>query len=168
MRKILVLGHARHGKDTAAEHLAEKLGLSYAGSSQVCCDAFVFDALKDKYGYETSEECYEDRVNHRAEWHQLIADFCAGDKAKLGRLIYESNDIYCGIRAKDECKAVIAEFNPIVIWVTADGRLKLEPSGSMQLEYQKGWLKICNNRTKGRFLKRLDKLVKEIQDGQVD
>lgn len=162
MRKILVLGHARHGKDTAAEYLAEKLGLTYAGSSQVCCDSFIFAALKDKYGYATSEECFEDRVNHREEWRQLIADFCAGDKAKLGRLIYESNDIYCGIRAKDECEAVIAEFDPLVIWINATKRVPKEPKSSMQLEYQEGWTKITNHKTGSEFLAKLNTLAQEL------
>ena len=163
MRKILVLGHARHGKDTAAEYLAEKLGLTYVGSSQVCCDSFIFAALKDKYGYATSEECFEDRVNHREEWHQLIADFCAGDKAKLGRLVYESNDIYCGIRAKDECRAVIAEFNPIVIWINATKRVPKEPESSMQLTCSPWWVKVTNHKTGGEFLAKLDELVKRIK-----
>ena len=159
MRKILVLGHARHGKDTAAEYLAEKLGLTYAGSSQVCCDAFIFDALKDKYSYATSQECFEDRVNHRAEWHDLIADYCKDDKAKLGRLIYEHNDVYCGIRAQDECDAVIAEFNPLVIWINANKRVPKEPDSSMQLEYQEEWLKITNHGTGIAFLAKLDRLA---------
>ena len=165
MRKLLILGHARHGKDTAAEYLAEKLGLSYAGSSQVCCDAFIFDLLKDKYGYTTSQECFEDRVNHRAEWHQLIADYCKDDKAKLGRTIFEHNDIYCGIRAVDECEAVIAEFDPIVIWVNASNRVGPESRESMQVRYQPGWIKIHNNGTGGEFLQKLDTLAKELQDG---
>ncbi len=163
MRKILVLGHARHGKDTAAEYLAEKLGLTYAGSSQVCCDAFIFGALKDKYGYTTSQECFEDRVNHRTEWHNLIAEYCKDDKAKLGRLIYESNDIYCGIRAKDECDAVIAEFNPIVIWINATKRVPKEPKSSMQLTCSVWWIKITNHKTGGAFLAKLDELAERIK-----
>lgn len=168
MRKLLILGHARHGKDTAAEYLAKKLGLSFTGSSMICCKAFIFDVLKHQYGYATPEECFEDRVRHRKEWHDLIALACDDDKARIGRIVYANHDIYCGIRAKDECEAVIAEFDPIVIWVTAEGRLPPEPAESMQLEYQKGWIKIRNHRTKGKFLKRLDKLAKELQDGQVD
>jgi len=165
MRKILVLGHARHGKDTAAEYLAEKLGLTYAGSSQVCCDAFIFDALKDKYGYTTSEQCFEDRVNHRAEWHDLIADYCKDDKAKLGRLIYASNDIYCGIRAQDECDAVTEEFKVTVIWINAMSRVAPEPAESMQLRYHPAWIKIQNNGTGGEFLARLDRLVEVLKNG---
>lgn len=163
MRKLLVLGHARHGKDTAAEYLAEKLGLTYAGSSQVCCDAFIFDSLKDEYSYATSQECFEDRINHRAEWHNLIADYCKDDKAKLGRLIYERNDIYCGIRAQDECDAVIAEFNPVVVWVNASNRVGTESSESMQLKYQESWVKIQNNGTGGEFLAKLDELVERFE-----
>jgi hypothetical protein len=165
MRKILVLGHARHGKDTAADYLAEKLGLTYAGSSEVCCDAFIFDAIKDKYNYNTALECFEDRVNHRIEWHNLIAEYCKDDKAKLGRLIFEWNDIYCGVRAVAECEAVIAELDPIVIWINAMSRVAPEPESSMQLKYKDSWIKVQNNGTGGEFLAELDKLVEVLKYG---
>jgi hypothetical protein len=165
MRKILVLGHARHGKDTAAEYLAEKLGLTYAGSSEVCCRAFIFEALRDKYDYEFVLDCYIDRVNHRVEWYNLIAEYCKDDKAKLGRLVYQHNDIYCGIRSKNECEAVIAEFDPIVIWINAMSRVAPEPAESMQLVCQEDWIKVQNNGTGCAFIAELDKLILELQNG---
>lgn len=164
MRKLLILGHARHGKDTAAEYLAEKLGLSFDGSSNVCCEAFVFHALRDKYGYSTPFECFEDRVNHREEWHNLIADYCKDDKAKLGRLIYAENAIYCGIRAIDECEAVIEEFNPVVIWVDAAKRVDKEPKSSMQLTCNPSWINVTNNGTCGELLTKLDGVLSDITE----
>ena len=164
MRKLLILGHARHGKDTAAEYLAEKLGLSFDGSSNVCCEAFIFHALRDKYGYDTPFECFEDRANRREEWHNLIADYCKDDKARLGRLIYADNDIYCGIRAQDECDAVIAEFNPIVIWINATKRVPKEPESSMQLTCDPSWINVTNHKTGGEFLAKLDGLLSDITE----
>lgn len=133
-RKLIVIGHARHGKDSVAQHLAQKLGLRYRGSSEVCAD-FIFELLKDKYGYKTPLECFEDRVNHRAEWHNIIADYCKDDKARLGKIIFKDNDIYCGIRAQDELDAVMAEFDCLVLWVDASKRHPLEPTSSMQLRF---------------------------------
>lgn len=163
MRKLLILGHARHGKDTAAEYLAKKLGLSFDGSSNVCCEAFIFHALRHKYGYDTPYECYEDRVNHRKEWHDLIADYCKDDKARLGRLIYAENDIYCGIRAIDECEAVIEEFDPIVIWINASNRVGPESKESMQVRFKPGWVKIHNNDEGIKFIEKLDKLARDLE-----
>jgi hypothetical protein len=45
--------------------------------------------LKVKYGYKTSEECFEDRVNHRSEWYDMICEYNLNDKAKLAKGILE-------------------------------------------------------------------------------
>ena len=156
--KFLVLGHARHGKDTVAERLAISLKLSYKGSSEVCAEF-----IKDKLGYDTAEECFKDRVNHRAEWHKLIAEYCVEDKARLGRLIYQDNDIYCGIRAQDEVDAVIEEFDPFVIWVDATGRCPLEPADSMQLTYNHKWLYVDNNRDRDYLVAQITVLTDAIR-----
>ena len=72
--KILILGNGRHGKDTLAELFNKYFGLTFMSSSQASADFFLYNQLKDKYGYTTSEECFEDRVNHREEWYQAICD----------------------------------------------------------------------------------------------
>ena len=158
MRKFLVLGHARHGKDTVAEYLAKELGLSYKGSSEVCAE-FIF---KELAGYKSVQECFEDRSNHRVEWFQIITDYCRTDKARLGRLIYETNDIYSGVRAKDELDAVIEEFSPFVIWVDAAFRLPLESNKSMQLLPYADYRYIDNNKDEEHLYKQLDKLIGDL------
>jgi len=105
--KILIIGHARHGKDTMAEIVNETFGLTFKSSSQAAADIFIYEALKEKYGYQTPEECFEDRVNHRAEWHDLICDYNLVDKAQLAKGILESSDMYVGMRSAveiAECK----------------------------------------------------------------
>lgn len=73
--RLLIIGPARHGKDTLAETMRDNFGLNFKSSSQACSDIFIFNELKDKYGYTTPEECFEDRLNHRAEWYQLICGY---------------------------------------------------------------------------------------------
>lgn len=133
-KKILVIGHARHGKDSVAQHLAQKYNLSYRGSSEVCAD-WIFEILKDEHGYKTSHECFEDRVNHRALWHKLIKAYNMDDLGRLGRLILMDNDIYCGIRNPKELEAIIEEWDPIVLWVDASKRCPLEPADSMGIKF---------------------------------
>lgn len=65
IKKILILGHARHGKDTLAEILNKEYGMTFMSSSQAANEIFLFDELKNKYGYKTKEESFNDRVNHR-------------------------------------------------------------------------------------------------------
>ena len=143
MRKILVVGHARHGKDTVAEIIADYLGESHKASSERCA-SFVREAMLPNIVYGTDKECFEDRVNHRAKWHSIIKEYCADDKARLGTLIYKDNLIYCGIRDTEELNAILAKFNPYVIWVDAAGRVPLEASSSMNIEYRPGWPRVRN------------------------
>jgi hypothetical protein len=53
--KILILGNARHGKDTLAELFNKYFGLTFMSSSQASADFFLYDQLKDKYGYTSPE-----------------------------------------------------------------------------------------------------------------
>lgn len=161
--KFLIIGHGRHGKDTVTEYLSGELGLKFKGSSMICCENFIFDTLKDKHGYKTVEECFNDRHNHREVWHQLIADYCKINKAALGDLIFQDYDIYCGIRASDECEAIIRKYNPIVIWVDASNRLPLESEASMRIKYQSNWLRVDNNGTEDDLLTTLKTLVHHLK-----
>lgn len=138
--KILVLGHAQHGKDTVAEYLAEKLNVPYTGASMIWAQM-----MYEHWGYASAEECYEDRDNHRPEWHQGIAMFCRADKARFGRTVYETNKIYCGTRKQDELDAVIAEFNPIVFYVDARKRKTLESEESYSIEIPRNAILLDNN-----------------------
>lgn len=158
MRKILIVGHARHGKDTVAEFIASELGVRYKASSEVCAE-FIKDAMG---GYSTVQECFEDRANHRPRWHELIKYYCKEDKARLGRLIFDTCPIYCGIRDTAELDAVIAEFDPIVIWVAAEMRKPLESVQSMNIQYRQGWHRVHNNSTLEALAKRLKGLIKEL------
>ncbi len=100
--KIILLGHARHGKDTVAEFIKNSIGLEFKSSSSLAAEIFLYDALKTKYGYKSYEECFNDRSNHRAEWHNLIAEYNSEDPARLAKQIFETNDIYVGMRSAIE------------------------------------------------------------------
>ena len=125
MPKLLILGHARHGKDSFAEILRDDFGLNFMSSSQAAADIFIFDALKDLYGYETPEQCFEDRVNHRQEWYEMICDYNKGDRAKLAKGILKIADCYVGMRDHEEFIASKDLFD-LIIYVDAEGREKKE------------------------------------------
>lgn len=133
--KVLVVGHMRHGKDTFAKILADKYGLKKKDSSRASCEIFLFEKLKQKYGYKTIDECYEDRVNHRAEWHDEIKEFNADDKTRLARAIMQDNDIYVGMRSRLEIDACVAAgVFDMVVWVDALDRLPPEPESSFDID----------------------------------
>lgn len=151
-RKFLVIGHARHGKDTFAEILEEVFGLKFQSSSQAAADIFIYDELKDKYGYKTPIECFEDRVNHRAEWKTMICDYNTPDKARLAKGILEKSDCYVGMRDKEEIDECLKQgLFDIIIWVDASERLPLEDPSSFNIDKTDSHILIDNNGSIEKF-----------------
>jgi len=147
-KKLLILGHARHAKDTFAEILNKEFGLKYQSSSQASADIFLYNALKDKYGYKTPKECFEDRVNHRAEWKQMICDYNKDDRAKLAKEILKNSDCYVGMRDREEIDECIRQgLFDIIIWIDASERLPLEPASSFNIDKTCADIIIENNGT---------------------
>jgi len=150
--KLLILGHARHGKDTFAELLNEEFGLSFKSSSQAAADIFLYDKLKDQYGYDSSEECFEDRVNHRQEWYESICDYNKDDRARLAKSILKISDCYVGMRDDEEVKECMnQELFDLIIWVDASDRLPLEPETSFNINKNCADIIITNNTTLDEF-----------------
>ena len=148
--KLLIIGHARHGKDTLAKCLAERCDLTYSDSSRFAAERFMFDKLAPKYGYQSIEQCWEDRVNHRAEWHDEIVAYNTPDPTRLAREMLENHDIYVGMRSQRELNACMRDgvFDEYV-WVTAGKRLPPEPSDSMDIDPETvpGLLVVDNNQS---------------------
>ena len=132
--KLLIIGHMRHGKDTVAEMIKQHFDMDFQSSSQAAADIFIYDELKDKYGYTTPEECFKDRVNHRKEWHDLICEYNKHDKARLAKKILETHDIYVGMRSSAEIEACLQQ--NVFDWVIGvyDPRKSHEPSDSFDID----------------------------------
>jgi len=146
--KLLIIGHARHGKDTVCEILCEEFDYSFRSSSDFCAEKFIYDELKSKYGYTSYKQCFEDRHNHRSEWYDMIHEYCRDDFAKLGREIFAENTIYCGLRNKSEFHAMrnTGVFD-YAIWVDRSDHLPQEAQSSMNLEIWMADYVIDNNGT---------------------
>jgi hypothetical protein len=145
MSKILILGHARHGKGTVATMMNEIFGLTSKSSSVAASEIFLFDALKDKYGYSSPEECFEDRVNHRTEWYNLICEYNEDDKARLAKEIMKANDIYDGMRDNGEIEECKRQGVFDLIIGIYDPRKPLEPASSFNIDMNKHSDIIINN-----------------------
>lgn len=121
--KIFVIGHGRHGKDTVGEIIQEICGLTFESSSMFCAEHVVAPWL-EKLGitYDSLDECYEDRVNHRMEWYNAIRDFNKNDESKLAAAIFDKYDMYVGIRSRIEFLAA-RNLSDLSIWVEAATRV---------------------------------------------
>lgn len=150
--KLLILGNARHGKDTLAELFQEYFGLTFLSSSQAAADIFLYDLLKGKYGYQTPEECFNDRVNHRDEWYLEICNYNKDNRARLATDITKRVSCYVGMRDKaefDECKK--QGIFDLIIWVDASKRLPEEPSTSFNISKSDADIIVENNGTFEEF-----------------
>jgi len=144
--KFMIIGHARHGKDTVAQIFTDYGGYTFKDSSLTCCEIAIYPELKKRHGYESIQECYEDRSNHRQEWHELIVAYNTPDLSKLSRYIFDHADIYVGIRNPDEFFAARHQgLFDLAIWVDASKRLPPEDKKSSQMEPWMADIIIDNN-----------------------
>ena len=161
--KICILGHMRSGKDTLAEIFNQEFGLTYKSSSMAAAEIFIFNVLKYKYKYKTLNECFEDRVNHRAEWHKLICDYNKNDKARLAKDILENSNCYVGMRDTEEINECIKQnLFDLIIWVDASERLPEEDKSSFNIDKSCTDIIIENNGDYETFRNKVIRLGKVI------
>lgn len=143
-RTFLILGHGRHGKDTAAEYLRDEHGVSFTSSSLFLAAHVVRPALV-KYGlrYPSVEACYADRVNNRILWRDIIRDYNGDDPARLARAILSVSDCYVGMRTDAEYQASKTLFD-VVLWVDASAR-DLPPDPSLTIAYDPNEMVLIDN-----------------------
>ena len=159
--KICVVGHKRHGKDSFAEILRDEFGYTFNSSSQAASDIFIYKELKEKYGYKSAEECYEDRMNRRAEWYDMICEYNKFDKARLAKDIMSNNDMYVGMRDSEEikeCKRI--NLFDLVIWIDAPNRLPKESKDSFNITKSDADIIIENNGAYQEFKDKIIRLAK--------
>jgi len=118
---LLILGHTQHGKDTLAELLHTLYGLSFISSSLAAYEIAVKPALQNIVRYANSAAALADRFSYRPEWKAAISAYNTPDKSRLAREILETNQIYVGMRCKDEYAAAKKLFD-LVLWVHRPGQ----------------------------------------------
>lgn len=164
-KKWAVLGFARHGKDTVASLLQELLPtLRFCSSSEFVMEKAVWPILQPKYGYETKQQCFEDRINHRAEWYQLITGYNSPDKSKLASELLEENDIYVGLRSREELLAC-KEKNlfDVILWVDRSKHVAPETEASCTIRSTDCDYIIDNNDSLEETMKQLKLVLRAVE-----
>ena len=145
-RFVYITGHGRHGKDTVADMMARYGGYRPCDSSKFVCQRAVFPCMTDMY--DTWEECYADRHNHRQTWYDLIS--IHNDVGhELSVELFKEHDVYTGLRSKRELDAFKNLFpdDTFVIWVDGSDRLPPEPATSISITQEDADWVIDNNGT---------------------
>jgi hypothetical protein len=164
--KLLVIGHARHGKDTVCEELVNRLSYSYVSSSLWAAHRFIFYRFQREFPgkYPNPYAAWLDRDNHRPLWHDWIREYNDPDLARMAGEIWSEHHIYCGLRNLEEYLAIKAKLKPThIVWVDARSRLPLEPVSSFQLEPVHATYYFDNNGSLDDFEQEFELMVRTLK-----
>ena len=131
MPNLLIIGYARHGKDTVAEILAKDCGFEFTSSSEFVGREVIWENW-GKVRYDSFEAMFADRMNWRETWMRMIAEYNTPRKDRTARTMLERGyDLYVGMRRLDELEASRHLFDHVV-WVDRSEHLPPE-TGSMDI-----------------------------------
>lgn len=141
--RVLIIGHGRHGKDTAAEFLAQATGYKFASSSEFAAQKAVFPLVSDLY--PDWRAAYDDRINHRELWYHAIRAYNLRPGPMLAEQLLADHDVYVGMRSRAEFERSRDLFD-LVVWVDRSEVLPPEPGNSMELTAEDADWFLDNNR----------------------
>jgi hypothetical protein len=132
--KLNINGYGQHGKDTVGD-LFEELGVRKYNASLIIAEEVMKRGMFQNY--ERLIDCYNDRVNHRKGWYNLVKnELNREDPAWLVKETLKRGDIFCGHRDPDEYEASRPLFDA-TIWVHATARgIPKEPYESCKLDHR--------------------------------
>jgi hypothetical protein len=116
--------------------------------------------------YESLGECYADRHNHRQAWYEAIMAFNEDDPSRLSREIFDTYDMYVGIRSREEFLAA-RHYSDLAIWVDGFER-RPEPDPTCKILKSDCDIVLDNNGTleeQGYKLTRLFNLLVGSEEG---
>ncbi|WIC41521.1 hypothetical protein MA9V1_257 [Chryseobacterium phage MA9V-1] len=144
--KLLIIGHAQHGKDTVADIMAAKLGLSATSSSITAINHWIFKNHGERLGFSSPEDMYERRGEMRKFLFDEIVAFCSPNLAALAEVLFEKHDIYVGCRNADEVKEIQNKgLVDLIIYVDASERKPMESKESCNITKDLADIIIDNN-----------------------
>lgn len=141
--KLLILGHARHGKDTVLELLRADHGFQYRPATSIICEQIVYPVLAPLYP-GGPVQCEADKDGHRQTWFDLVrAHLATHGQDWLVRETLKHGDLFAGTRSRSEYEATRHLFD-FILWVERKGYPE-EPSTSMELERRDAHFTIYND-----------------------
>ena len=167
--KIIVVGHKEHGKTEFTKAFCRSSGMTCSSSSRVALELFLYEKVRQEFGYESIEQCWQDKYRSqdvRARWYSEIQEYNRENPTRLLEAIFETNDVYEGLRSRRELLASRdKKLADLVIWVDASERMPLEDPSSMTVLKSDANFVVDNNGTKGRMIENatlLGRLVRQV------
>tara|TARA_R110000851_G_scaffold41082_11_gene103359 strand:- start:2119 stop:2601 length:483 start_codon:yes stop_codon:yes gene_type:complete len=160
MKQLMLIGDARHGKDTVAEMLRDSYGFRFIPASWTFAEMYMREMLM----YDTTQQCFDDRVNHRKLWGDHIESYNTPDAAALAKMVMGAgSDVYVGTRRRREFNGAKSLFDHIV-WVDRSDHLPKEPPESMELVIDDADIVIDNNGSLEDLSVNVKRFVSEIRE----
>jgi hypothetical protein len=120
--KVLVVGHAQHGKDTVCEEIAAATGLKNAGTTSVYLAKYV--AAREGVDVDTAYANRRRSEADRQRWRQIGDEIRTNDPALLVREAFKVGEVTGGCRGLPEITAVRSEgLADLIVWVDASPRV---------------------------------------------
>lgn len=161
-RRILIIGHAQHGKDTVAEMLRDHYGIRFASSSHFAINKAIWPMVQGRGPWASAEELYADRSNHREMlFHAIRAYNLIPGPSLAEQMFLEGYDCYVGMRSRDEFEKSMHSFKAVV-WVDASRRKPLESRASMELDRKDANFVVNNNGNLQTLEVELDRLAERL------
>ena len=155
MKRVLFVGHAQHGKDTAGETLAAATGWKNAGTTSL----YLAEHVAKRLGIP-AHEAYLQRRRSEADrmlWRQIGDEIRASDPALLVREALRHGSITGGCRGLPEIAAVAREsLVDLIVWVDAGDRLP--PDVTMEFGPEWADVVVTNNGDEERFKQKIQRL----------
>lgn len=156
-KRVLFVGHGRHGKDTACETLAQATGWKNAGTTSVYLTELVVAELRRVGIYARPEDAYAERHQNRDLWRRVGDEARSQNQAFLVKAALCCGQITGGCRDWPEICAVRAEsLVDLIVWVDASKRLPLDPT--MSFGPEQADLIVDNNGSIGDFKLHIQRL----------
>lgn len=165
--KIIVVGHAEHGKDEVASILELELGLMNISATHILVHNIVPQSFLNDIGL-SREELELNKGQYRKQLFNFVRQYNKSKNRESSFIEYvlSASDIYTGVRAKEELqgakdRAKELGWNLVVIWVDASKRKPLENKEIMSIEPDMADIIIDNNSDKNTLYKKVIECIKE-------
>lgn len=163
--KLNINGYARHGKDTVGGLFCMAGGLVNPRTSLIIAQ----DMMDEDYlgQYDSVEDAYDDRVNHREAWYDFIYNKNTTITNYYVLKSLEIGDMYIGQRGQREFNQSKHLFDATV-WVDASGRgLPKEPLSSCDLTYEGHDFVLDNSKSLEHALIQAEHIIQLINNRKV-
>lgn len=157
MKRVLFVGHGRHGKDTACEELSKATGWKNAGTTSLYLTPYVIKEYERLGMGHLRNDAYLHRHQNRELWRRVGDEIRQNDPALLVKEALKVGPITGGCRGLPEIEAVRREsVVDLIVWVDASKRLPPDPTVEFGPEVAD--LILANNGTEAEFRYKIQRL----------